>query len=140
MRDRLLSTTMAIAMTATVVSAFISASIRSPSAQTQATSPGEPYPTLRTPWGDPDLQGIWTDETSTPLERPGKYATQEFFTEAQRAELDKARVALPARTSARNGGPRSMSPAPIIRYSYPGSAPARARHWLSIPQMARFRR
>jgi hypothetical protein len=97
MRDRLLSTTMAVAIAATVVSAFISASIRSPSAQTQATSSGKPYPTLRTPWGDPDLQGIWTDETSTPLERPGEYATQEFFTEAQRAELDKARVALPGK-------------------------------------------
>jgi hypothetical protein len=24
----------------------------------------------RTPWGDPDLQGVWNDATSTPLERP----------------------------------------------------------------------
>ena len=24
----------------------------------------------RTPWGDPDLQGIWDYRTSTPLERP----------------------------------------------------------------------
>ena len=24
----------------------------------------------RTPWGDPDLQGIWNDATSTPLQRP----------------------------------------------------------------------
>jgi hypothetical protein len=49
---------------------------------------------LKTPWGAPDLQGIWTDETDTPLQRPAKYATQEFFTEAQRAELDEARAAL----------------------------------------------
>src|ERR1700676_1700685 len=26
--------------------------------------------TFRTPWGDPDLQGVWNDATSTPLERP----------------------------------------------------------------------
>ena len=26
----------------------------------------------RTPWGDPDLQGVWEfDLTSTPMERPG---------------------------------------------------------------------
>ena len=25
---------------------------------------------LRTPWGDPDLQGVWTNATDTPLERP----------------------------------------------------------------------
>ncbi len=49
---------------------------------------------LKTPWGEPDLQGIWTDESDTPLQRPAKYANQEFFTEAQRAELDKERAAL----------------------------------------------
>src|SRR5437879_3285205 len=49
---------------------------------------------LRTPWGEPDLQGIWMDESDTPLQRSPKYANQEFFTEAQRAELDKERAAL----------------------------------------------
>jgi hypothetical protein len=24
---------------------------------------------LKTPWGEPDLQGIWTDESDTPLQR-----------------------------------------------------------------------
>ena len=42
---------------------------------------------LKTPWGEPDLQGIWTDETDTPLQRPARFANQEVFTEAQRAEL-----------------------------------------------------
>jgi hypothetical protein len=46
---------------------------------------------LKTPWGEPDLQGIWTDETNTPLQRPARFASQEFFTEEQRAELDKQR-------------------------------------------------
>jgi hypothetical protein len=49
---------------------------------------------LKTPWGEPDLQGIWTDENDTPLQRPVKYANQEFFTAAQRAELDEARAAV----------------------------------------------
>jgi hypothetical protein len=49
---------------------------------------------LKTPWGEPDLQGIWTDESDTPLQRPAKYAAQEFFTAAQRAELDDARAAV----------------------------------------------
>jgi hypothetical protein len=51
-------------------------------------------PVLKTPWGEPDLQGIWTDESDTPLQRPAKYASQEFFTEAQREELDKERSEL----------------------------------------------
>ena len=51
-------------------------------------------PTPKTPWGEPDLQGIWTDESDTPLQRPAKYAAQEFFTAAQRAELDEVRAAV----------------------------------------------
>jgi hypothetical protein len=51
-------------------------------------------PVLKTPWGEPDLQGIWTDENDTPLQRPAKYANQEFFTATQRAELDEARTAV----------------------------------------------
>jgi len=48
-------------------------------------------PSLKTPWGEPDLQGIWTDESDTPLQRSPKFANQETFTEAQRAELDRER-------------------------------------------------
>src|SRR5262245_34013722 len=49
--------------------------------------------TFKTPWGEPDLQGIWTDETNTPLQRPARFANQEFFTEEQRADLDRQRAA-----------------------------------------------
>jgi hypothetical protein len=49
------------------------------------------HTTLKTPWGEPDMQGIWTDEFDTPLQRSARYANQEFFTEAQRAELDQVR-------------------------------------------------
>ena len=38
-------------------------------------------PSLKTPWGEPDLQGIWTDETDTPLQRSPKFANQEFKNE-----------------------------------------------------------
>ena len=46
-------------------------------------------PALKAPWGDPDLQGIWSRDVDIPLERPVKYANQEFFTDAERAELDR---------------------------------------------------
>jgi hypothetical protein len=45
--------------------------------------------TPKTTWGKPDLQGIWSREFDIPLERPAKYANQEFFTDAERAELDR---------------------------------------------------
>src|SRR5579864_4811439 len=42
----------------------------------------------RTPWGDPDLQGSWSNATTTPLQRPVKYAGREFLTEQERKEQD----------------------------------------------------
>ena len=39
--------------------------------------------------GQPDLQGIWTTQTFTPLQRPPRYANQEFLTEQEAAELSK---------------------------------------------------
>src|SRR5260370_13973208 len=73
-------------------SAAISVSVTRTSAQAPAVSGAAlKTPPLKTAWGEPDLQGIWTDEFETPLQRPAKYANQEFFTEAQRAELDQVR-------------------------------------------------
>src|SRR5215467_9630890 len=77
---------------AAATSAAISVSVTRTSAQAPAVSgAGLRAPPLKTAWGEPDLQGIWTDEFETPLQRPAKYANQEFFTEAQRAELDQVR-------------------------------------------------
>src|ERR1700719_606763 len=94
MLDRFSGSTITVAIAATAVGAVISVSITGTSAQAPAASVTTPAPALKTPWGDPDLQGIWTDEFDTPLQRPAKYADQEFFTEAQREELDKERSAL----------------------------------------------
>ena len=44
---------------------------------------------LRTPWGDPDLQGLWTGSTLTPLERPSEFAGREFLTEEEAAALEQ---------------------------------------------------
>ena len=39
----------------------------------------------RTPWGHPDLQGAWTNTTTTPMERPAELEGREFLTEEERA-------------------------------------------------------
>ena len=89
MRARFFSSMIGVAIAGAAVSAVIAVSITGTSAQAPAAASG-----LKTPWGEPDLQGIWTDETATPLQRPAKYANQEFFTGAQREDLDKARTAM----------------------------------------------
>ncbi len=43
----------------------------------------------RTPWGDPDLQGIWSSQTPTPLERPDALAGKPTFTEEEAAEFER---------------------------------------------------
>src|SRR5438094_1495193 len=93
MRDSVTGSLIAVAIVGAGVGAVISVSITGSHAQAPGASAAAPTP-LTTPWGEPDLQGIWTDETDTPLQRPAKYADQEFFTEAQRAELDVQRAAL----------------------------------------------
>jgi len=89
MRERSLGS---IIMAAMAAATGISVSIVATSAQGPVGSATAPAPALKTPWGEPDLQGIWTDEFDTPLQRPAQYADQEFFTEAQREELDKERT------------------------------------------------
>jgi len=47
----------------------------------------------RTPDGKPDLQGVWTNATVTPLERPIELGNQQFFTKEQAAQYAKTIVA-----------------------------------------------
>lgn len=46
----------------------------------------------RTPWGHPDLQGIWDSKTQTPLERPGEYAGKEYLTQEEVDALERETV------------------------------------------------
>src|SRR5258708_2754640 len=102
MRDRLSISMLVDGMASAVSGSLVSVPVTQASAQAPAASVTPPAPALTTPWGEPDLQGIWTDETDTPLQRSPRYASQEFFTAAQRAELDRERSALLRRD--RRGG------------------------------------
>ena len=52
------------------------AAAQAPKAATQTKAGAKPATAAKawapphTPWGDPDLQGVWNDATSTPLQRP----------------------------------------------------------------------
>ena len=41
------------------------------------------YVIPRTEWGQPDLQGVWNFNSSTPMQRPQRFGTQEFLTPAE---------------------------------------------------------
>ena len=50
-----------------------------------------------TPWGEPDLQGIWNGSTLTPLERPARFAGKPVLTPEEAAALETAVHARPGR-------------------------------------------
>ena len=59
-------------------------------AAAQDAAPGGPPEALRTPWGDPDLQGLWNHGTITPLERPPEHAGREWLTDEEVAAANLA--------------------------------------------------
>ncbi len=54
-----------------------------------AQTPAAPWKVPRMPDGRPVLQGTWTTQTFTPLQRPKRYAGREFLTDEEFNELIK---------------------------------------------------
>src|SRR5439155_551012 len=54
----------------------------------QTRAPAKPWTPPKTPWGDPDIQGLWpgTDMVGTPLERDRSLGTRAFLTEEEFAK------------------------------------------------------
>ena len=50
-------------------------------------------PAARTPWGTPDLTGVWDFRTLTPFERPKSLAEQAFFSDEEADEFESDRLA-----------------------------------------------
>lgn len=79
---------------------------QTPAEQVAPLQPG--YRVPRTPWGDPDIAGIWPsiDMVRVPIERPKQYGTRVFMTEEEHRVVEQqenARIEAMARDGA--GGP-----------------------------------
>jgi hypothetical protein len=57
-------------------------------ARAATNAPAKPFAVPRTPDGQPDLQGFWTNSTYTPLERPDG-VTKEFYTPEEADAIEK---------------------------------------------------
>ena len=84
MAERILSSSCA------VVVALLLTAPAAGQTQSAATPAGSPP---RTPWGAPDLNGVWDFRTLTPFERPSELADQEFFTHEEAAAFEADRLA-----------------------------------------------
>ena len=107
-----------------------------------------------TPWGDPDLQGTWSNQSAVPLERPAALANKPFFTAAEAAEVEKNALAATLRNvaaqiptsgefnetwleSGKGRVPRNLSTALVIDPpdgKIPYTPEGRAR-WLATPHL-----
>ena len=55
--------------------------------QSAGDAAGGSYEAPRLPWGDPDLQSIWTSSGETPMERPEEYVGRETLTDEEVAAI-----------------------------------------------------
>src|SRR3954468_16806716 len=110
-----------------------------PAAAAQAVRPGIPKPVegakaTRTPWGDPDLQGVWTSDAALgiPRERPEKFGNRavlsdEEFAEAAKADAQRRDAGVNAVGAFRNDGAwktRSYRQTSIVVEPEDGHTPA----------------
>lgn len=84
--------------------AFLIALALSASLPAAGQTPSQSWTVPRTPDGQPDLQGVWTNATITPLERPAELAGKEFLTEAEARDFEKSAFAQ-INSERRDGGP-----------------------------------
>src|SRR2546428_13492441 len=79
--------TLALGVMVLLTAASAAGQASSPVAKT--TSAHKAWTAPRTADGQIDLQGVWTNNTVTPLQRPRELAGKEFYTEAEVAKLQK---------------------------------------------------
>ena len=60
-----------------------------PGASDDAGAAADTWTPPRTPWGDPDLQGTFSNRTITPFERPDNVEGREYFTPEEVAALEQ---------------------------------------------------
>lgn len=71
-----------------VLTAMAGAALTAALAQ-EGAAPDEAFDPPRTPWGDPDLQGVWDYKNITPMQRGRDVGDREFFTDEEIAELEE---------------------------------------------------
>jgi len=97
---------------------FLLSALITPAARQDLTPGNGIWTVPRTPDGQPDIQGTWTNETMTPLERPESLGAKAFFTEQEATVLIERAVEEHARANAPGSTPAVVSPAERLLRGY----------------------
>jgi hypothetical protein len=80
----------------------VAALVTALNAQSDSSSP-------KTPWGDPDLQGIWSGETLTPLQRPARFANKPVLTPEEAKQVADDVLKRPGREKRQPGTEKDVA-------------------------------
>ena len=110
------------ALLPTIVAASVLAMVAAGAQQTETPGDTTSAADIRTPWGEPDLQGIWNGATLTPLERPAAFADRPVLTPEEAAAVESDVLGRPGRDDrSERGTSRDV-------------AQAYNQHWLAPPE------
>ena len=90
MNHRCLVSIGAVAVTIVVLSLASGPATGQAPAAAKKTTTASAWTPSRTPWGDPDLQGVWRYEAAIALERPKEFEGREFLTDEEVAKREQA--------------------------------------------------
>ena len=83
----------------------------------------------RTPWGAPDLQGVWDFRTITPMQRPESRADQEFLSDEEAANLEQAALDRNANLAARPARRTEVDPSGNVDRGVDGAPGSYNNFW-----------
>jgi hypothetical protein len=117
-----------------VVGVTLSAQAPAPAPAAQHTKPARPaapFVPPKTPWGDPDLQGTYTnkDENGIPMERPGQFAGKavDDLDDSEFAEIIRERQQRALASAAGIGG-ADTGAGPVHWYEHYNAKNSRLAH------------
>jgi hypothetical protein len=88
LRNTLVVAAASLSLAALPLAAQTAPAAAAPKPAAKAAASSKPYTPPKTPWGDPDLQGLWPGSVNIPLLRPASFGDRDKLTEKEFQERD----------------------------------------------------
>jgi hypothetical protein len=110
-----------VTLAAVIAAVALSVSAQAPAAKSKTKSAAKPYTPPKTPWGDPDIQGLWPGAVDIPVQRPASFGDRATLTEEEYAQKLAQKEKKIAADASEDKAPLSFGPPSYwIEYYKPG--------------------